>query len=65
MRAPAELRALFAEFADFARQHRDLIRRFGRFPHRNALLGRASNPGERDFLASGGAAFGASPRSSG
>jgi uncharacterized protein (DUF924 family) len=36
----------------FARHHREIIRRFGRFPHRNAILGRANTPGERDYLAS-------------
>lgn len=34
----------------FARHHRDLIRRFGRFPHRNAVLGRESTPEEVDYL---------------
>lgn len=38
----------------FARLHRDIIERFGRFPHRNALLGRASTPEEERFLAEGG-----------
>ena len=37
-----------------ARRHRDIIRRFGRFPHRNGILGRASTPAERDYLANGG-----------
>ena len=37
-----------------ARAHREVIRRFGRFPHRNAALGRASNTGERAFEAEGG-----------
>ncbi len=36
----------------FARHHRDLIRRFGRFPHRNAILGRESTPEEIVYLAS-------------
>jgi uncharacterized protein (DUF924 family) len=36
----------------FARHHRDLIRRFGRFPHRNAILGRDSTPEEIAYLAS-------------
>lgn len=36
----------------FARHHRDLIRRFGRFPHRNAILGRDSTPEEIEYLAS-------------
>jgi uncharacterized protein (DUF924 family) len=33
-----------------AEEHRDTVRRFGRFPHRNALLGRASSPDEVAFL---------------
>lgn len=36
----------------FARHHRELIRRFGRFPHRNAILGRASSDEELAYLAS-------------
>ena len=40
------------ENARFARHHRELIRRFGRFPHRNAILGRASTPEELAYLAS-------------
>lgn len=36
----------------WARHHRELIRRFGRFPHRNAILGRASSPEEIDYLGS-------------
>lgn len=42
----------------FARHHRDLIARFGRFPHRNAILGRTSTPEERAYLASPGAFHG-------
>lgn len=38
----------------YARHHADIIRRFGRFPHRNAILGRASTPEEEAFLAGGG-----------
>jgi uncharacterized protein (DUF924 family) len=34
----------------YAEQHRGLIRRFGRFPHRNAILGRAPTPDEEEFL---------------
>ncbi len=37
-----------------ARAHRDVIRRFGRFPFRNAALGRASTPNETRFLEAGG-----------
>lgn len=38
----------------FARHHRDIVARFGRFPHRNAILGRASSPEEEAFLRDGG-----------
>jgi uncharacterized protein (DUF924 family) len=36
----------------FARHHRELIRKFGRFPHRNAILGRESSREELDYLGS-------------
>ncbi|AMN45697.1 hypothetical protein ACG33_00955 [Steroidobacter denitrificans] len=35
---------------DYARQHREIIERFGRFPHRNAVLGRQSSPEELRFM---------------
>lgn len=38
--------------AKWARHHRDIVRRFGRFPHRNAILGRANTPDEERYLAS-------------
>lgn len=38
----------------YAEIHADIIRRFGRFPHRNAALGRATTPAEQAFLDSGG-----------
>ena len=38
----------------FAVEHRDIVRRFGRFPHRNNILGRASTPEEIQFLKAGG-----------
>jgi len=38
----------------YARHHREIVRRFGRFPHRNAMLGRTSTPEELAFLAEGG-----------
>ncbi len=38
----------------WAEMHADIIRRFGRFPHRNAVLGRATTPEEQAFLDSGG-----------
>jgi uncharacterized protein (DUF924 family) len=39
-----------AELTRYAIAHRDIIERFGRFPHRNAVLGRASTPEELAFL---------------
>jgi uncharacterized protein (DUF924 family) len=43
-----------ADYLRYARLHADLIARFGRFPHRNRVLGRASTPVEVEYLASGG-----------
>lgn len=43
---------------NYACEHRDIIRRFGRFPHRNAILGRESTAEERDFLRDGGPDYG-------
>jgi len=53
---------LFTQFvdtrtADFARRHRDVIARFGRFPHRNAALGRVSSDEELAFLQTPGSGF--------
>ncbi len=42
------------EFGRYAEEHTDIIRRFGRFPHRNAMLGRAITPEEQEFLDAGG-----------
>ena len=43
-----------AEGVKWAELHADIIRRFGRFPHRNAVLGRVSTPEEQAFLDAGG-----------
>jgi uncharacterized protein (DUF924 family) len=43
-----------AESAKWAEHHADIIRRFGRFPHRNGILGRATSPDEQTFLDEGG-----------
>jgi uncharacterized protein (DUF924 family) len=56
---------LFATLADalgedsmrHTKRHRDVIRRFGRFPHRNAALGRVSTPEELEYLAQPDAGF--------
>jgi uncharacterized protein (DUF924 family) len=42
---------------DYARRHRDVIVRFGRFPHRNTALGRPSTPEEERFLQEPGSSF--------
>ena len=47
----------FASYLDYAERHREVIRRFGRFPHRNAILWRDSTPEEIEFLARPGAGF--------
>ncbi|MYN15648.1 DUF924 family protein [Rugamonas sp. FT107W] len=46
-----------AGMLDFARRHREVIKRFGRFPHRNAILGRVSTPEEQAFLQQPGSGF--------
>ena len=56
--APALIREYFNECTHYAEQHRDIIRRFGRFPHRNAILGRQSTAEEREYLAHESVDFG-------
>ena len=56
-RAAPEERMQFEEFLDYARRHREIIVRFGRFPHRNAVLGRANTAEEADYLAQPGSGF--------
>ncbi len=52
-----ETRALFERFLDYAVRHRDLIVQYGRFPHRNEILGRPSTAAELAFLKEGGAHY--------
>jgi len=42
---------------DYALKHREVIQQFGRFPHRNAILGRTSTPEELEFLKQPGSSF--------
>jgi len=56
--APPPLTAALRNCADYAVAHRDIVERFGRFPHRNRSLGRESTREELEFLAAGGASFG-------
>jgi uncharacterized protein (DUF924 family) len=46
-----------AHMLDYAHRHREVIRRFGRFPHRNAILGRRDTPEEAAFLQQPGSRF--------
>lgn len=56
-----DARAAFAPIStsslDYAHRHRDIIRQYGRFPHRNELLQRANTPEEADYLSKPGAGF--------
>ena len=45
------------QWLDYAEKHRAIIARFGRFPHRNAILGRESTPEELEFLKQPGSSF--------
>jgi len=54
---PEPLRGAAKAYLQYARQHRDIVARFGRFPHRNAILGRPSSAEELRFLEQPGSAF--------
>ncbi|MGO4700939.1 DUF924 family protein [Dyella sp. 2RAB6] len=49
--------AVYANYLGYAQRHREVIERFGRFPHRNAVLGRVCTPEELHYLAQPGAGF--------
>ncbi|WP_025130248.1 DUF924 family protein [Pseudomonas sp. PH1b] len=54
---PAEDRPVFADHLDYAERHQKVIARFGRFPHRNEILGRESTAEELAFLNEPGSRF--------
>ena len=54
------LKETFLTFAQFAELHRDIVVRFGRFPHRNRILGRGNTPEEDAYLADDVPSFGQS-----
>jgi uncharacterized protein (DUF924 family) len=54
---PGPHREALAGALDYARRHHDVIARFGRFPHRNATLGRVSSVAEAAFLRQPGSSF--------
>nr|WP_253207030.1 DUF924 family protein [Verticiella sp. GG226] len=56
-RALAAQAPSLASALDFARRHRDIVARFGRFPHRNAALGRDTTAEEAEFLTQPGSSF--------
>ena len=51
------VKSSFDSFLDFARRHREIVDRFGRFPHRNVALGRQSTAAETAFLKQPGSRF--------
>ncbi|WP_299484634.1 DUF924 family protein [Acaryochloris sp. IP29b_bin.137] len=51
------LQSTFESYIDFALRHRNIIDRFGRFPHRNAILNRISTQAEIEFLKTPGSSF--------
>lgn len=53
----AEQRGIFEEYLNYAVHHRQIIERFGRFPHRNRVLARESTPEELAFLSEPGSSF--------
>ena len=55
---PLEYKTNIASSLAFAVKHRDIILKFGRFPHRNQILGRDSTIKELQYLSKGGARFG-------
>lgn len=56
--ADEALRPMLQGVYEYARAHRDIIARFGRYPHRNRLLGRPDTPDEADWLKKAGPNFG-------
>ncbi len=53
----AEIDTLGADTVDYAHRHREVIRSYGRFPHRNAILGRPDTVAETEYLSRPGAGF--------
>lgn len=54
---PVDQAEAFRGYTRFAEQHLEIVARFGRFPHRNAILCRASTPDEAEFLTQPGSGF--------
>jgi uncharacterized protein (DUF924 family) len=60
--APPDWRPIAENMLRYAHLHLELVERFGRFPHRNAILGRASTPAESEFLRTNTESFGQTAR---
>ena len=56
--APDFMNKCLLDTVEFARVHHDIVARFGRFPHRNSVLGRAPTADEQDYLDEGAPTFG-------
>jgi uncharacterized protein (DUF924 family) len=56
-RAPKALQPVTQSTLDYAKKHAFVIEGFGRFPHRNKILGRESTPAEIEFLSHPGSRF--------
>ncbi|HKI73398.1 MAG TPA: DUF924 family protein [Pseudomonadales bacterium] len=56
--APGDWKKHLEGFAEYAAEHRNVVKQFGRFPHRNAVLGRESTPEEIAYLDSGARRYG-------
>jgi uncharacterized protein (DUF924 family) len=55
--SPESLKGDAENYLDFAERHKAIVERFGRYPHRNETLGRASTPEETEFLKEPGSSF--------
>jgi uncharacterized protein (DUF924 family) len=55
---PPVFAKIIGAFSDYAEGHWDVVRRFGRFPHRNAILGRESTAEEQAYLHAGAPSYG-------
>jgi uncharacterized protein (DUF924 family) len=55
--SPPELAKMLSSNRDYAERHYAIIKRFGRYPHRNVILGRESSPEELEFLNEPGSSF--------
>jgi uncharacterized protein (DUF924 family) len=56
--ASPEWKVIYQGFLKYGVEHRDVIARFGRFPHRNRILGRSSTAEEIEYLAGGASSYG-------